>query len=170
MKCLPTYLLTFRLVVKNLNLDYFLVCHFRVPKTLIFKTRQCLLVKVSLICMIINNYFHINYTSERIYATRGFQNPLFVISEQYILFIHLFIFTTTLQVIETSIVGPVCTVCKRIYFFFILVPRLSGKEQLLFSFVKMAEPESIGGGTDTDHHDNKLVKVGFHTMLLCIYS
>ncbi|CAH3166821.1 unnamed protein product [Porites lobata] len=36
------------------------------------------------------------------------------------------------------------------------VPRLSGKEQLLFSFVKMAEPESIGGGTDTDHHDNKL--------------
>ncbi|KAM7435877.1 hypothetical protein ABFA07_014262 [Porites harrisoni] len=38
------------------------------------------------------------------------------------------------------------------------VPRLSGKEQLLFSFVKMAEPESIGGGTDTDHHDNKLVK------------
>ena len=55
-----------------------------------------------------------------------------------------------------------------IHFFFILVPRLSGKEQLLFSFVKMAEPESIGGGTDTDHHDNKLVKVGFHTMQLCI--
>ena len=74
-------------------------------------------MKVSLICMIINNYFHINYTSERIYATRGFQNPLFVISEQYILFIHLFIFTTTLQVIETSIVGPMCTVCKRIYLF-----------------------------------------------------
>ena len=84
------------------------------------------------------------------------------------MFIHLFIFTTTLQVIETSIVGPVCTVCKRIYFFFILVPRLSGKEQLLFSFVKMAEPESIGRGTDTDHHDSKLVKVGFHTMQLCI--
>ena len=42
-------------------------------------------------------------------------------------------------------------------FFFILVPRLSGKEQLLCSFVKMAEPESIGDGTDTDHHDNKLV-------------
>ena len=55
-------------------------------------------------------------------------------------------------------------------FVFILVPRLGGKEQLLFSFVKMAEPESIGGGTDTDHHGNKLVKVGFHTMLLCIYS
>ena len=51
-----------------------------------------------------------------------------------------------------------------IHFFIILVPRLSGKEQLLFSFVKMAEPESIGGGTDTDHHDNKLVKVGFHTI------
>ena len=49
-------------------------------------------------------------------------------------------------------------------FVFILVPRFSGKEQLLFSFVKMAEPESIGGGTDTDHHDNKLVKVGFHTI------
>ena len=61
-------------------------------------------------------YVHINYTSERIYATRGFQNPLFVISEQYILFIHLFIFTTTLQVIETSIVGPICSVYKRIYF------------------------------------------------------
>ena len=81
-------------------------------------------------------YFHISFTSERIYATRGFQNPLFVISEQYILFIHLFIFTTTLQVIEKSIVGPMCTVYKRIYFFsylfvFILVPRLSGKEQLL---------------------------------------
>ena len=92
-----------------------------------------------------------------------------MISKQYILFIHLFIFTTTLQVTETSIVGPMCTVYKRIYFFsylfvFILVPRLSGKEQLLFSFVKMAEPESIGGGTDTDHHDNKLVKVGFHTI------
>ena len=118
-------------------------------------------------------YIHINYTSERIYATRGFQNPLFVISKQYILFIHLFIFTTTLQVTETSIVGPMCTVYKRIYsfsylFVFILVPRLSGKEQLLFSFVKMAEPESIGGGTDTDHHDNKLVKAGFHTMQLCI--
>ena len=56
-------------------------------------------------------YVHINYTSERIYATRGFQNPLFVISKQYILFIHhLFIFTTTLQVTETSIVGPMCTV------------------------------------------------------------
>ncbi|XP_073242213.1 uncharacterized protein [Porites lutea] len=38
------------------------------------------------------------------------------------------------------------------------VPRLGGKEQLLFSSVKMAEPESIGGGTDTDHHGNKLVK------------
>ena len=120
-------------------------------------------------------YFHINYTSERIYATRGFQNPLFVISKQYILFIHLFIFTTTLQVTETSIVGQ-CLQCTNvfillvIYLFFILVPRLSGKEQLLFSFVKMAEPESIGGGTDTDHHDNKLVKVGFHTMLLCIYN
>ena len=62
-------------------------------------------------------YLHINYTSERIYATRGFQNPLFVISEQYILFIHLIIFTTTLQVIETSIVGPMCTVYKRIYLF-----------------------------------------------------
>ena len=113
-------------------------------------------------------YFHINYTSERIYATRGFQNPLFVISKQYILFIHLFIFTTTLQVTETSIVGPMCTVYKRIYsfsylFVFILVPRFSGKEQL-FSFVKMTEPESIGGGTDTDHHDNKLAKVGFHTI------
>ena len=57
-----------------------------------------------------------------------------------------------------------------IYLFFILVPRLSGKEQLLFSFVKMAEPESIGGGTDTDHHDNKLVKVGLHTMQLGIYN
>ena len=113
-------------------------------------------------------YVHINYTSERIYATRGFQNPLFVISKQYILFIHLFIFTTTLQVTETSIVGPMCTVYKRIYsfsylFVFILVPRFSGKEQL-FSFVKMTEPESIGGGTDTDHHDNKLAKVGFHTI------
>ena len=68
-----------------------------------------------------------------------------------------------------------CTVYKLIYFFrylfvFILVPRLSGKEQRLFTFVKMAEPESIGGGTDTDHHDNKLVKVGFHTMLSCIYN
>ena len=61
-------------------------------------------------------YVHINYTSERIYATRGFQNPLFVISKQYILFIHLFIFTTTLQVTETSIVGPMCTVYKRIFF------------------------------------------------------
>ena len=114
-------------------------------------------------------YVHINYTSERIYATRGFQNPLFVISKQYILFIHLFIFTTTLQVTETSIVGPMCTVYKRIYsfsylFVFILVPRFSGKEQLLFSFVKMTEPESIGGDTNTDHHDNKLVKVGFHTI------
>ena len=89
------------------------------------------------------------------------------------MFIHLFIFTTTLQVIETSIVGSMCTVYKRIYFFsylfvFILVLRLSGKEQLHFSFVKMAEPESIGGGTDTDHHDNKLVKVGFHPIQLCI--
>ena len=121
------------------------------------------------------NSIFISITSERIYATRGFQNPLFVISKQYFLFIHLFIFTTTLQVIETSIVGPMCTVDKRIYFFsylfvFIVVPTLSGKEQLLFSFVKMAEPESIGGGTDTDHHDNKLVKVGFHTMQLCIYN
>ena len=61
-------------------------------------------------------YFHINYTSERIYAIRGFQNPLFVISEQYILFIHLFIFTTMLQVIETSIVGPMRTVSKHIFF------------------------------------------------------
>ena len=92
-----------------------------------------------------------------------------MISKQYILFIHLFIFTTTLQVTETSIVGPMITVYKRIYsfsylFVFILVPRFSGKEQLLFSFVKMTEPESIGGGTDTDHHDNKLAKVGFHTI------
>ena len=114
-------------------------------------------------------YVHINYTSERIYATRGFQNPLFVISKQYILFIHLFIFTTKLQVTETSIVGPMITVYKLIYsfsylFVFILVPKFSGKEQLLFSFVKMTEPESIGGGTDTDHHDNKLAKVGFHTI------
>ena len=66
-------------------------------------------------------YFHINYTSERIYATRGFQNPLLVISEQYILFIHLFIFTTTLQVIETSVVGPMCTVYKHIYFFSLFI-------------------------------------------------
>ena len=62
-----------------------------------------------------------------------------------------------------------CVQCTNV-FIFILVPRLSGKEQLLFGFVKMAEPESIGGGTDTDHHDKKLVKVGFHTMLLCIYN
>ena len=62
-------------------------------------------------------YFHINYTSERIYATRGFQNPLFVISKQYILFIHLFIFTTTLQVTETSIVGQ-CLQCTNVFIFF----------------------------------------------------
>ena len=117
-------------------------------------------------------YFHINYTSERIYATRGFQNPLFVISEQYILFIHLFIFTFYHHF--TSYGNIYCR--SNVYsvqtylVVFILVPRLSGKEQLLFSFVKMAEPESIGGGTDTDHHDNKLVKVGFHTMQLCIYN
>lgn len=105
-----------------------------------------------------------NYTSEHIYVTRGFQNPLFVISEQFILFIHLFIFIITLQVIET--VWNIYLWSKRfIYFFsylfvFILVPRLSEKEQLLFSFGKMAEPEIIGGGTDTDHHDTKLVRVG----------
>ena len=64
-------------------------------------------------------YVHINYTSERIYATRGFQNPLLVISEQYILFIHLFIFTTMLQVIETSIVGPMCTVYN-VFIFFVI--------------------------------------------------
>ena len=64
-------------------------------------------------------YFHINYTSERIYATRGFQNLLLVISEQYILFIHLFIFTTMLQVIETSIVGPMCTVYN-VFIFFVI--------------------------------------------------
>ena len=61
---------------------------------------------------------------------------------------------------ETSIFGPnVVFIFFSYLFVFILVPRLSEKEQL-FSFGKMAEPESIGGGTDTDHHDTKLVKVG----------
>ena len=118
-------------------------------------------------------YVHINYTSERIYATRGFQNPLLVTSEQYILFIHYSFLPPHYKLLK-HLLSVQCVQCTNvfiflvIYFFFILVPRLSGKEQLLFSFVKMAEPESIGGGTDTDHHDNKLVKAGFHTMQLCI--
>ena len=119
-------------------------------------------------------YVHINYTSERIYATRGFHRTLYLWYRSNIFCSFICSFLPPHCKLLKHLLSVQCVQCTNvfiflvIYFFFILVPRLSGKEQLLFSFVKMAEPESIGGGTDTDHHDNKLVKAGFHTMQLCI--
>ena len=99
-----------------------------------------------------------------------------ILTEPMILLFKCKLYSLLLQINNQNIYWSVqCVQCTNVFFFsylfgFILVPRSSGKEQLLFNFVKMAEPESIGGGTDTDHHENKSVKVGFHTMQLGIYD
>ena len=144
------YLLTFRLVVNEAKW-------------------HCFLVKMSLICMTMNIMF-ISIILQNAFMQQEVFRTLYLWYRSNIFCSFICSFLPPHCKLLKHLLSVQCVQCTNvfiflvIYFFIILVPRLSGKEQLLFSFVKMAEPESIGGGTDTDHHDNKLVKVGFHTI------
>ena len=144
------YLLTFRLVVNEAKW-------------------HCFLVKMSLICMTMNIMFISIILQNAFMQQEVFTEP-FICDIGAIYFVHSFVhfyhhIASYWNIYCRSNMFSVQTYLFFSYLFvFILVPRFSGKEQLLVSFVKMTEPESIGGGTNTDHHDNKLVKVGFHTI------